>query len=386
MLHSRFCQSRIGIVWKMCVVNRKLQQERDKRHWSIDEASARIGVSRLTYIRWEQGRQTPHGSSLRLACRAFELPANQLGFGGPEIEAKYLTLTPEELLSRYDEEVVQVAALGWVLPQALLFDNSKWHLSSHNIHLHVIKTPYHIPSPIESRTHTLMEEMKDCFFDSTTMRLNRLEFDRRCLTLNIQKAHYFDYLATNYAMDACGPLRDVVHADRKLEPLETSVLSNHIGVSGLVFTSDGWLIVPVRASERVGIWHNMFVASISGATSFDDDIRGGLPSTLIREGRDELRLENADFGSITFLGMTRELLRGGKPEAYFAAQLTIPRAIVEQRFAWARDQWEARELQWVRHVSDIVQEFEQMSQSLQASVALWYRYVAEEDKNYGISY
>ncbi len=62
-------------------MNEKLRQARNRRHWSLDEAAKRIGVTRLTVIRWEKGTQIPRGSSLTMACDAFDLPAEQLGFG-----------------------------------------------------------------------------------------------------------------------------------------------------------------------------------------------------------------------------------------------------------------------------------------------------------------
>jgi tetratricopeptide (TPR) repeat protein/DNA-binding XRE family transcriptional regulator len=60
--------------------NEKLHQARLDRYWTIDEAAKRIQVSRTTYIRWEKGEQSPHGTTLALACDAFKMSAEQLGF------------------------------------------------------------------------------------------------------------------------------------------------------------------------------------------------------------------------------------------------------------------------------------------------------------------
>lgn len=38
-------------------MNEKLRRTRHSRRWSIDEAAKRIGISRLTYIRWEKARR-----------------------------------------------------------------------------------------------------------------------------------------------------------------------------------------------------------------------------------------------------------------------------------------------------------------------------------------
>lgn len=64
-------------------MNEKLRKARKDRHWSIEVAAEKIGVSRTTYLRWEHGGQTPHDSTILLACDAFKMSAEQLGFGSP---------------------------------------------------------------------------------------------------------------------------------------------------------------------------------------------------------------------------------------------------------------------------------------------------------------
>src|SRR6266851_2396138 len=65
-------------------MNEKLRQARHDRHWSVDYAAKRIGVGRTTYLRWEQGTQIPHDSTLMLACKAFNLSPEKLGFGNAD--------------------------------------------------------------------------------------------------------------------------------------------------------------------------------------------------------------------------------------------------------------------------------------------------------------
>ena len=62
-------------------MNKKLQQARLDRHWSMAMAATYVGVSRITYSRWEREEQIPHESTLMLICKAFKLPPVQLGFG-----------------------------------------------------------------------------------------------------------------------------------------------------------------------------------------------------------------------------------------------------------------------------------------------------------------
>ena len=62
------------------LINERLRKARKERRWTIEEACARIGVSRTTYIRWEQGTQKPQDLLLTWACKAFNMTTEQLGF------------------------------------------------------------------------------------------------------------------------------------------------------------------------------------------------------------------------------------------------------------------------------------------------------------------
>jgi len=62
------------------LINQKLLTARHEKGWSIEVASARIGVSRVTYSRWENGHQEPQPTVLALLCQAFERNASELGY------------------------------------------------------------------------------------------------------------------------------------------------------------------------------------------------------------------------------------------------------------------------------------------------------------------
>jgi transcriptional regulator with XRE-family HTH domain/tetratricopeptide (TPR) repeat protein len=61
-------------------MNEKLRQARLARRWSTEMAAERIGVSRLTFLRWEKDLQTPHLSTLNMVCDAFKMSPEELGF------------------------------------------------------------------------------------------------------------------------------------------------------------------------------------------------------------------------------------------------------------------------------------------------------------------
>lgn len=60
--------------------NQKLRAARDKKRWTIETAAEKVGVSWLTYSRWEKGTQKPHPTTLDMLCKAFNLPPEELGF------------------------------------------------------------------------------------------------------------------------------------------------------------------------------------------------------------------------------------------------------------------------------------------------------------------
>lgn len=60
--------------------NNLLRSARKYRKWTMEFASKQIGVSRITYMRWEMGTQLPRHTSLDALCRVFSLSAGELGF------------------------------------------------------------------------------------------------------------------------------------------------------------------------------------------------------------------------------------------------------------------------------------------------------------------
>ncbi len=290
----------------------------------------------------------------------------------PLIPTRFLNMEPEQLIYRYADEREKLLELKtdnveWLIPEVIVFDNTRARLPITAIHVQsdTLHPQYMIPEKIAGKAKDILEEIEHHFYDSTTIRLNAAYFNNDSLTLTISKAHYLQFVATNYAMDALlkdrgwtRTLRDTVHPDTQLCKLEDSLLCNHIGVGALVFTVDNYLVLPIRSRENIATWQQKIGPSIAGATSYDDDMwtfRAGPVASWIREGREELGLENSDFveGRDIFFGITRDLLRGGKPEMYFATQLHITRAELEQKFKKARDKWENKELRWLEVVNPL---------------------------------
>jgi len=404
-------------------INYKLRAVREQRHWSMEAAAAAVGVSKTTFLRWENGEQEPHGSTLDMLCRAFGRSDEDLGYPrgnlvsiNREIESplRFLSMNVEELIKRYEDEKEYLLELKaehvqWTLPEVVIFDNTRSRLPITAIAVQIDKShpEYTIPATIAGKAENVLEEIEHYFYDSTTIRLNGMQKDGNSLILTVAKAHYLQYIATNYAMDAflrkkgwTRSLRDTVHATARLCKLEESLLANHLGVNTLVFTIDNYLVLPQRAKENLATWRETVSPSISGATCYDDDMyhqKMGPVASWIREGREELGLDYSDFREEKdiFLGITRDLLRGGKPEMFFATQIGVTRGDLERKFKKARDKWENRELQWLEFTNPLtpsttkqehaifMQEFltllnlhkDQLSRPVQVNLALWFKYM-----------
>jgi hypothetical protein len=86
-------------------------------------------------------------------------------------------------------------------------------------------------------------------------------------------------------------------------------------------------------------------SSASGAIDFEDDVQDRIASIktladlpIHRETKEELGYEVADsIGESKFLGLTRELIRGGKPELFFVANSPLSWDEIMRSFEKCKD-------------------------------------------------
>jgi len=57
----------------------QLSAARHRKHWSLEEAAACLGVDKATLQRWEKGKSTPQAVNLRKLCEMYEMTAWELG-------------------------------------------------------------------------------------------------------------------------------------------------------------------------------------------------------------------------------------------------------------------------------------------------------------------
>src|SRR5437588_11714249 len=60
--------------------NQNLRKARQQKRWSIERAAEKVGVSWLTFSRWEHGTQRPHPATLDMLCKAFGMSSEELGY------------------------------------------------------------------------------------------------------------------------------------------------------------------------------------------------------------------------------------------------------------------------------------------------------------------
>jgi len=242
------------------------------------------------------------------------------------------------------------------------------------------------------------------YWDGKNLRLVDVVRDEGdAIRLVTQIVSYFDYTHSNLLLDAYlangSTLRENMGEytsapDGALEPLHKSPLANNLGVNTLLFTADGVLVMQKRsrgvafrcrelcpaASGTVDVADLDSVVfrgveDIPGIHATDKDVRHVLAAISIedlaeamkeqdrsllsapaklnhanftrttRELGEELSVLYSDLQEINFLGITRELVRGGEPELFFAAVSKLSKSEVEDHWHGATDKWEASGLE-----------------------------------------
>lgn len=245
--------------------------------------------------------------------------------------------TSSELVAFYENELPiqvsvgqQVVQLPYTLSVAPV-GSGLWEEQSIRFE---VDSEMHVPDPaldIYALPIRRRAEKDPRLWDGDVVRLDGLLQEGRNSHLKFKKAKYFDAITTNYAMDHKPPgqehsLRELLHGRTKaFGPFEGSRLLNEIGIVCMIETIDGQLVVQIRSSDvAVRPWTRS--SSMSGDMDFFLDVNNlqqsdsyelsQLARAAFRETLEELGIQVERF---YFLGLFREMLRGGKPEIYLYA-------------------------------------------------------------------
>jgi hypothetical protein len=304
----------------------------------------------------------------------------------------------------------------FLLPQILIFEKD---LDLSQIILRCCSKAFQLRDDVRALTEDSFETLrhylrnKRNYSNEENLRLTNIIEEDEKVIFEVQSVAYEDYLHTNLVLDAKSKgktetLRQYLHSQHRLEELNDSPLANNLGVNILLFTADGSLTMQER-SKKVAFRSGELCPSASGTMSLTD-LRYGDECSLdsipkLREAFEELGIHAEDIpqDQLFFLGVTRELIRGGEPELFFFGRTSLSRKELEkERWRDARDKWESRKLhffhfgriafedltgahkvhEFLSSVDDFSDEYLEMaSVTLLANIALWVRYrLAQKDK------
>ncbi|MFZ2538856.1 MAG: hypothetical protein WAX04_08130 [Oscillospiraceae bacterium] len=245
-----------------------------------------------------------------------------------------------------------------VLPQLLFFDNTNNKYALTDIFLVKYKDPFIPPEDILDLSHDnflflkklLYDSNHLTYFDGHNLRLIDSKFIESKAFFEVQQVNYQYYLYTNLTLDAKltsgNTLRQRIHSNGEFEPLNESPLANNLGINVLLFTKCGSLLLQQR-SNKVAFRRGAWCPSASGTVSMGDLNADNKISfaelKILREAWEEIGIEPDDIPSdqVHFLGITRELIRGGEPELFFYSNTTITKDYILVKYEDAEDFWES---------------------------------------------
>lgn len=145
------------------------------------------------------------------------------------------------------------------------------------------------------------------------------------MTVKVCQGNYFNSYLTNFiytrklfhqsGLDLDAPANA---ADYPIRKIEKSVMSDHIGISTLALSSDGYVLI-LRQNDKTIMQANRLTPSGSGSINYEDfrqdaDFRETLRTAVERELREESGLKPEQIAHTEVIGFYRDLERGGKPE------------------------------------------------------------------------
>jgi tetratricopeptide (TPR) repeat protein len=116
------------------MINHQLLAALQEKGWSIEVASARVGVGRVTFSRWLNGHQEPQPALLESLCKVFGKSASDLGYGhlskepaladGEKPSRQEIPSTGLSLYTLADEQLNAFTSL-LRLGESIMFDPTK---------------------------------------------------------------------------------------------------------------------------------------------------------------------------------------------------------------------------------------------------------------------
>ena len=280
--------------------------------------------------------------------------------GAPKPKDDFLNYELQHLLDCYrDETTLANESLPYVLLDEI--DASSWkEFEQFANYFSVVKLaesfvlakePPPELSDFQAQAYLEFEQRTKLVKDDRVVRL--ADYDQFTKTLTVQKCRYSDGLRSNYVMDwhagmklAGSPvcLRGLLQSQygRRLPPLADHRLSNAVGIAVIVFVRHGreeiipylprrakpsWFSESLGVTKSSAVYPGGFHCTASGDTAWNDKASSFFDLFTVdmcRELEEEVGLGLADLDWVYPVAFCRELLRGGKPQLFFAAYTNLP--------------------------------------------------------------
>lgn len=158
--------------------------------------------------------------------------------------------------------------------------------------------------------------------------------------LVLERTSYFSTVMTNDAINSEIVLsgrhtpiysgRETCFPHGQIPPLSKSDASNQIGASTLAITNDGFLVLMVNGKSSA-IASGKMTSSGSGSSDWKDlnsefGLTAFIRKTALRELSEELGIELLSIATSGVIGYGRFIDRGGKPEFFGVARLSVGRS------------------------------------------------------------
>ncbi len=248
-------------------------------------------------------------------------------------------LTKSELLEKYSAEKVRILKLGDIQLQSIAyhFYDRKTELTELSIYCE--QRLFQIPWYLEQYCKELIRPFNPArVFNGKTLRFEGFRAGKST-EFQFSYSTYFDYLISNGSHDQMLfnqlTVRDLLEPGPRLSPLDVATCSNHLGLSAIFISCDGYLLLQKR-SKSTAVFSGRLSPSVSGAANVEtfSNESGGLSflTCFITEMQEELSSDFCldDFTEIRVLGVTRELVRLGKPELFLIASMKASMAEINQ--------------------------------------------------------
>ncbi|CBH20519.1 membrane protein of unknown function [Acetoanaerobium sticklandii] len=225
----------------------------------------------------------------------------------------------------YNEKLLNINLDGKILelPYVIIYDNLYHSISAKDISFRIHYNNFMVEEKILALTEEMFRQyctdnnIKEMLAEKR-LRLFDIIKNNNKLELEIQMLNYVDCIHTNSIIDLKSEnnytsLRELLHNNGKLDEISNSKLANQFDISIALFTGDNCLVVKKIKSDGIIGEENLY-PSIADSIMLEDIIDNNLVCKKLEK---EFNLKYEYVDEIFFLGIARNLIKGGKTDIFF---------------------------------------------------------------------